>query len=518
MFAILIILLVITFLNLIVAGITIKKISKSSSQEDATLNKIIQNVEIMIRAESSITRGENSVNSKQLREEVTNSLTTLADSTSKRISELADNHKKQLDSFSAQMLQLIKINEEKFGRLSDSVSERLTSYNESVLARIVEMITLQQKQSDSFTKNIAEMLSTQRGQFETFAKQMDALILKIEQKMESLRTTVEQKLQTIQNDNAQKLEQMRQTVDEKLHETLEKRLGESFKVVSEQLDRVGQGLGEMKVLASGVGDLKKVLTNIKTRGTWGEIQLGNLLDQILTREQYSENVVTKKGSRENVEFALKLPGKEDGVVWLPIDAKFPKEDYEKLIEAQELADLNLVNDARKSLEARIKASAKDIRDKYLDPPHTTDFGVLYLPTEGLYAEILRIPKLWEFLQKEYRVMIAGPTTIAALLNSLQMGFRTLAIEKRAGEVWNLLSAVKTEFGKFGDLLDKTHKQLQTASNTIEDAAKKSRTIERKLKNVQGLPPAQSAHLLEELGDSEKSEAQPEAQPEDEIPF
>lgn len=500
MLIIAVILLIVSFISLVVVCIILKTISKFSPQVDPLINKITQSIESAIKAENSITRAESAVNSKQLREEVTNLLSTLADSTSKRISELADSHKKHLDSFSAQMLQLIKINEEKFDRLRSSVSEGLTTHSNSVLTRIAEMVTFQQKQFDSFSKTTADMLTTQRGQFDTFGKQMDALILKVEQKMEGVRTTVEQKLQTIQNDNAQKLEQIRKTVDEKLHETLEKRLGESFKVVSDQLDRVGQGLGEMKVLASGVGDLKKVLTNIKTRGTWGEIQLGNLLDQILTREQYAENVVTKKGSRENVEFALKLPGKEDGVVWLPIDAKFPKEDYERLVEAQDLADPHLVDEARKSLEAQIKASAKDIRDKYLDPPHTTDFGVLYLPTEGLYAEILRIPELWEFIQKEYRVMVAGPTTIAALMNSLQMGFRTLAIEKRAGEVWNLLSAVKTEFGKFGDLLDKTHKQLQTASDTIEGAARKSRTIERKLKNVQGLPANQSAHLLEELND------------------
>jgi DNA recombination protein RmuC len=260
-------------------------------------------------------------------------------------------------------------------------------------------------------------------------------------------------------------------------------------MVSERLELVHKGLGEMQTLASGVGDLKKVLTNVKTRGTWGEIQLGNLLEQILTLEQYAQNVVTKKGSNERVEFAIKLPGrdKNDSVVWLPIDAKFPLEDYQKLVEAQEQANLGLIEEFGKLLETRIKSEAKDIREKYIDPPHTTDFGILFLPVEGLYAEVLRRPGLCDLLQREYRVTITGPTTLAALLNSLQMGFRTLAIEKRSSEVWVVLGAIKTEFAKFGELLDKTHKKLEEASNIIDDATKKSRTIEKKLNKVQELP-------------------------------
>ncbi|HOW43346.1 MAG TPA: DNA recombination protein RmuC [Candidatus Omnitrophota bacterium] len=298
---------------------------------------------------------------------------------------------------------------------------------------------------------------------------------------------IESKLKSIQEDNAAKLEQMRQTVDEKLQGTLEKRLGESFKLVGAQLEQVQKGLGEMQVLASGVGDLKKVLTNVKTRGTWGEIQLGNLLEQILTPEQYLRNCVTKKGTNERVEFALKLPGKDKETVLLPIDAKFPKEDYERLVEAQDQGNLELIKQFSRSLEERVKLQAKDIRDKYIDSPHTTDFGLMFLPTEGLYAEVLRIPGLFEQLQSKFRVIVAGPTTIAAILNSLQMGFRTLAIEKRTSEVWRMLATVKAEFTRFGEIIDRTQKKIQEAGNIIEEAASKTRNITTKLNKVQEVP-------------------------------
>jgi DNA recombination protein RmuC len=288
---------------------------------------------------------------------------------------------------------------------------------------------------------------------------------------------------------------------------LEKRLGESFRQVSERLEQVHKGLGEMQNLAIGVGDLKKVLTNVKTRGTWGEMQLGNLLEQILTPEQYAQNVATKQGSAERVEFAIKLPGRDthDGkTVWLPIDAKFPKEDYERLVEASERADADAVEQAAKQLELRIKAEAGDIRDKYIDPPNTTDFGILFLPTESLYAEVLRRNGLMETLQREFRVVVTGPTTLAALLNSLQMGFRTLAIEKRSSEVWAVLGAIKTEFGKFGGIIEKVQKKLQEASNVIDTAATRTRTIERKLRTVEGLPTNEATALLGEA-ETEPSE-------------
>lgn len=308
--------------------------------------------------------------------------------------------------------------------------------------------------------------------------------------LEKVREVVEKRLKTLQEENSQKLEQMRVIVDEKLHATLERRLGESFKIVGDRLESVYKGLGEMQTLASSVGDLKKVLTNVKTRGMWGEIQLGILLEEILTPEQYAVNVTTKKGSSERVEFAVKLPGHnkdEDTPVWLPIDAKFPQKDYQQLLEAQEQADSELVDKAAKQLEAQIKSEAKDIKEKYIDPPNTTDYGIMFLPTEGLYAEVLRRPGLSETLQRKYRVMVTGPMMLAALLNSLQMGFRTLAIGKRSSEVWRLLSTVKTEFGKFGDILDKTKKKLQEATNTIEDASSKTRGIQKKLRNVEELP-------------------------------
>ncbi len=316
--------------------------------------------------------------------------------------------------------------------------------------------------------------------------------------MNTLTQTVEGKLKAIQDDNTVKLEKMRATVDEKLQSTLEKRLGESFKQVSERLEQVYKGLGEMRSLATGVGDLKKVLTNVKSRGIWGEIQLGNILEQILTPEQYDANVITKKDSNERVEFAIRLPGQgldKEKVVWMPIDSKFPQEDYQRLIDAQEAADKALADKCMNSLEALIKKEAKEIREKYIDPPHTTDFGIMFLPVEGLYAEVLRRPGLSETLQRDYRVIITGPTTLAALLNSLYMGFRTLAIEKRSSEVWEVLGIIKTEFGKFGDVLARTKSKLQEASKTIDDAEVRTRAIERKLKKVEEIPGSKSIGMI-----------------------
>jgi DNA recombination protein RmuC len=321
------------------------------------------------------------------------------------------------------------------------------------------------------------------------------------QKLDKIDETVDLHLKTLQEDNNRKLEQIRATVDEKLHDTLERRLGESFKLVSERLEMVHKGLGEMQTLASGVGDLKKVLTNIKTRGTFGEIQLHSLLEQILSPDQYQSNVATKRDSATRVEFAIRLPGRgetENHPVWLPIDAKFPQEAYLRLLEAQEAGNANLVEEVSKQLERIIKDMAKNIRDKYLDPPYTTDFGIMFLPTEGLYAEILRRTGLFELLQREFKVVITGPTTLAALLNSLQMGFRTLVIEKRSSEVWTLLGVVKTEFSTFGAILDRTQKKLQEASHTIEKAATRSRAIEKKLKNIQEIPLGNTQKLLEDV--------------------
>lgn len=330
-------------------------------------------------------------------------------------------------------------------------------------------------------------------QFTTFSERLEKLTQMNEKKFEELKEKVEQKLQLLQESNSLKLEEMRVTVDEKLHSTLEKRLGESFKLVSDRLEQVHKGLGEMQTLAIGVGDLKKVLTNVKSRGTWGEIQLENLIDQLLTPDQFAKNIATKKGSGDRVEFAIKMPGRsnnKDEVLWLPIDAKFPMEDYQRLQLAQDAVDLVAIEEASKALENRIKGEAKTIFDKYLDPPNTTDFALMFLPVEGLFAEVLRRPGLIEKIQTDYKVVLTGPTTLTAILNSLQMGFRTLAIEKRSSEVWSLLGSVKTEFGKFGDVLEKTQKKLAEASNTIDDASKRSRAIERRLRDVQELPTAE----------------------------
>lgn len=359
------------------------------------------------------------------------------------------------------------------------LTEALKLFGDSVLQRMAETNRLQKHQLDAMSVEIAKLADLN------------------EKKLESIRTTLEGKLQSMQNDNAKQLEQMRQTVDEKLQGTLEKRLGESFRQVSERLELVHKGLGEMQSLAVGVGDLKKVLSNVKTRGIWGEVQLGALLEQVLHPDQYASNVATKGGG-EHVEFAVKLPGQsleKDEIVWLPIDAKFPVEDYQRLIEAQEQSDVAAAELAGKKLETRVRECAAAICGKYLNPPKTTDFGIMFLPTEGLFAEIARRTGLTETVQREFRVVIAGPTTLWSILNSLQMGFRSLAIQQRSSEVWNLLAAVKTEWTKYGDVLDSVQKKLHQATETIEKAKVRSRAVGRKLKDVQQLPSLEAANLL-----------------------
>ena len=319
---------------------------------------------------------------------------------------------------------------------------------------------------------------------------------------DKIRDSVEKKLQAIQTENSEKLEKMRETVDEKLHKTLETRLGESFKLVSERLELVQKGLGEMQTLATGVGDLKKVLANVKTKGVLGEYQLAGILEQILTPAQYERNVKTKKGSNDQVEFAVKIPGKDESnrTVWLPIDAKFPTEDYTRLMNAYDSGDAPEKDAAVKALRTRIMGFAKDISSKYVDPPNTTDFAIMFLPFEGLFAEVLRIAGLFEAVQREYRVVITGPTTVSAFLSSLQMGFRSLAVEKRTSEIWELLGAVKTEFGKFGEVLERTKQKLDLASKEIENAGTRSRAIERKLRDVQELPGSEQPPAAKLLAD------------------
>ncbi len=318
-----------------------------------------------------------------------------------------------------------------------------------------------------------------------------------EKRLDAIRMTLEQRLDVLRNENAQKLDQMRATVDEKLQTTLDQRLGASFKQVSDRLEQVHKGLGEMQTLAAGVGDLKRVLANVKTRGGWGEVQLATLLAEMLTPQQYEANVATRPGSTERVEFAIRLPGKTDGGApcWLPIDAKFPLEDWQRLQDALERADIVVADASRKALEDFFKAEAKKIRDKYVEPPHTTDFAILFVPTEGLYAEMMSRPGFADNIQRDQRVLMTGPMNLAALLNSLQMGFRTLAIEKRSSEVWKVLERVKTEFAKFGDVLARTKDKIDQASRTIEDAGVRSRALERQLRVVESLPEGEAGRLL-----------------------
>lgn len=320
-----------------------------------------------------------------------------------------------------------------------------------------------------------------------------------EKKIEAVRLVIDEKLKQIQEDNTRQLELMRETVNEKLHNTLETRLGEAFKLVSDRLEQVHQGLGDMRNLAADVGNLQKVLTNVKVRGTWGEVQLGALLEEILSPEQYLKNVKIQENGSDFVEFAIKLPGQSDSPadsVLIPVDAKFPVEDYQRLLDAQERADAVAVDNAVRQLEASIKKAAKDISQKYLAPPKTTDFGIMFLPSEGLYAEVIRRTALVAVLQREHHIVVTGPTTFAALLNSLQMGFRTLAIQKRSSEVWKVLGEVKTAFGRFGDTLDAVHKRLEQAATSVDDARKKSKTIQNKLRDVEVLPDTSAEIILE----------------------
>lgn len=402
-------------------------------------------------------------------------------------------------------------------------ANHLAQFQQALTAQVTHIATLQNGQLDSFSHQLAKLnelnaqqldamrqaivLQAQAGREEqstalkrfgdTINQTLTALTESNAQRMAEVRSTLEAKIRDLQTDNGTRLEEMRRTVDEKLHATLEQRLGESFKLVSDRLEKVHQGLGEMQQLAIGVGDLKRVLTNVKTRGTWGEVQLEMLLEQVLTPDQYAKNVETVPGSGERVEFAIKLPGLDNGAlpVWMPIDAKFPKEQYERLADAAEHADIEGVAAAGKELERTIRAEAKTIAEKYLSPPCTTDFGILFLPTEGLYAEVMRRPGLADEIQRVCRISIAGPCTLTALLNSLQMGFRTLALEKRSSEVWQVLGAVKTEFGKFGDVLSATKMSLERVAKNIEQAETRSRQMARKLKSVEALPGDAAQRLL-----------------------
>ena len=390
---------------------------------------------------------------------------------------------------------------DEFGRHAQATRAELGTLQQVLLTQAGDVARTQNEQIDSFRIQLAGMQqqvdAALRRVSETLAEQLRLLGETSERRHNEMRAAVEQRLSALQEGNEKKLEQMRATVDEKLQATLQQRLGESFTQVADRLEQVHKGLGEMQTLARDVGALSRVLSSPKTRGIFGEMQLAALLDQVLTIEQYATNVATVPGSNERVEFAVRLPGqRSDGApLWLPIDAKFPREDYERLMDAHERADVPAAEVAVKAIETRLRLEARAIREKYVAPPHTTDFGILFVPTEGLYAEALRRPGLVESLQREHKVMLAGPTTLLAMLSSLQMGFRTLALEQRSAEVWEVLGAVKTEFAKFGDVLARTKKKLEEATNTIDQAQTRSNVMARRLKSVESLPEGRAAQLL-----------------------
>ena len=431
--------------------------SNELKNEIIKLNLDVSKIDPLIRSEFSGNRNEIQKNAKDSREELSNSIKNL----------------------SAEIL-----NSGKENRIE--MTNSLKSFEEKSVT------------------NAKDLNEFQRNKFNDLLQKQEQIKTDTENKLENIRETVEKKLHILQEDNNKKLEEMRVTVDEKLQRTLEKRLNDSFTLISERLELVHKGLGEMQTLAISVGDIKKVMTNVKSRGIMGEYQLANILEDLLTNEQYEKNVKTKVGSGVNVEFAIKLPNNNslEKTLWLPIDSKFPKEDYEALVDAYEDGDPLKLENLRKAFKNSIIKNAKDIKEKYIDPPNTTEYGIMFLPFESLYAEVLRTPGLFELLQKDFKITITGPTTLSALLNSLQMGFRTLAIEKRSSEVWDILGVVKTEFGKFGTILEKTKKKLQEATNTIDQAGVRTRAIERQLINVQELPTSEKHLKIENEINSE----------------
>ncbi|HHX75693.1 MAG TPA: DNA recombination protein RmuC [Firmicutes bacterium] len=436
------------------------------------LGKQQEMTERLLREDVEACRREIADSAQKNREELSRGLKAFGDSLARQVAEMSLLQKTQLDLLTRQL-------EEKLAKLQAQV-------NSDAAQNRAETTAALQAFAENFRTNVRDFNELQRQKFGELAGQLEKLVQSSEDRLEKIRATVEEKLQN----------------------TLEKRLGESFRQVSERLEQVHKGLGEMQNLAAGVGDLKKALVNVKVRGTLGEIQLENILEQVFAPDQYEKNVAVKPNSRERVEFAVRMPGRDDEqTVWLPIDAKFPLEDYHRLLEAYDAAEAGQIESCARQLENSVKKCAKDIRDKYISPPHTTDFAIMFLPFEGLYAEVLRRTGLFEALMRDFKVAVTGPTTLAAFLNSLQMGFRTLTIEKRTSEVWTLLGAVRTEFGQFGTLLEKTKKKLQEASNTIDGAARKTRTIERKLNEVQKLP-GRDAELL--LGAESGNDAEEDA--------
>ena len=474
---------IILLIILIVIGLT-KKSANSS------IDNIKTELVSVLKEELTETRRENRELNQENRQEINLQFKNFQDSLIKRISENISIQKEQLDSFSRSLVDMSEKQVKSYNDFKDSIKADAKENREVLNKGLLSF-------EDKFTNNIKDFDEQLRQRFDNLSKQQSEFNKLSKEAINDIKQSIEKQLVAIKEDNNKQLTEMRITVDEKLQTTLEKRLGESFKQVSERLELVHKGLGEMKELATGVGDLKKVLSNVKTRGILGEYQLGNILEQLLSPEQYAENVATKKGSQANVEYAIKLPGKIDNEeVWLPIDSKFPIENYQLLLDAYEKGDKSDIEAAQKLLLKSIVGFAKTISEKYIDPPHTTDFGIMFLPVESLYAEVLRHPGTFEKLQRDYHITVTGPTTLSALLNSLQMGFRTLAVQKRSSEVWKVLSGVKSEFGKFSEHLAKVHKQINTASLSL-DTLRSTRTtaIERKLRGVESL---ESQQVNEEL--------------------
>jgi DNA recombination protein RmuC len=517
-------LLIIFLLIILVITISfvIYKQSTSTKEIPSDLRNKLENIqnelsriETSVKIEIGINRSETNEANRHSREELSNSLKSFGEQIANSMKDTSILQKTQLETFSSNLSTLTKSIEDKLNALTSTIDAKLSSSNESNTTNSKETRKELKEALDSFKTDFSKSVETfntaQKENFLALLNKQSEQNTTTSTKLDQMRETLEKKISDMQTGNEKKLEEMRNTVDEKLQKTLETRLGESFKLVSERLEAVHAGLGDMQKLATGVGDLKRVLTNVKTRGILGEYQLENLLEQLMTPDQYEKNHKPKNNSNAIVEFAIKLPGRgeTEKPVWLPIDSKFPKEDFELLLEAYDLADPELIEERRKNFIRSIRKCANDICSKYIDPPNTTDFAILFLPFESLYAEVLRSPGLFESIQRDCKIIITGPTTLSALLSSLQMGFRTLAIEKRSSEVWQLLGAVKTEFGTFGGILEKTQKKLQEASNVIDQASTRSRAIERKLKNVQELPKDEVAGLLGDILDSNDEEIETE---------
>jgi DNA recombination protein RmuC len=482
-------------------GLLIALLNRSSSNQTFAKD---------VREDLRVGRDELRSSSKEANDSVTGgirSFTEIGRTVDSRIKDLQEGTEAKLEATRGVLDRIRETVDGKLDIVRGDLTSGLKTHSESLVTSLDRTGTTQLERLDAMTKQVKDASDTNQTVLERIRSTFDT-------RVEELRQSLDARVKEMQDGNERKLEEMRQTVDEKLQGTLEKRLGESFKFVSDRLEMVHKGLGEMQGLATGVGDLKRIFSNVKVRGTWAEVQLGGILEQMLTLNQWDKNVCVKEGSSERVECAIRLPGSRDDrgrCMWLPIDSKFPTEDYARLQLAAEAGDSEAVQSATDALLRALKAAAKDIADKYINPPATTDYAIMFLATEGLYAEALRQPQFVEELQQKYRVVIAGPTTLSAIVSSLRLGFQTLAVEQRAAEVWRVLGAVKTEFGKFGGVLDKVQRQLRTVSTTIEDAGTRTRQMERKLRAVEQMDPAESATILalpaaegqsEELGESE----------------